>query len=125
MRNWRTLGESDKEGNAQNWFYLGLILLGVFAVLIVTRASPVVLTLISLAYLAYLIAWYFTAGRLQIKYVEKKYEDSYPRKPWGMALFVGITIFAAYVVVLRLVAPECTKVSVLNPYTNQIEWRCR
>ena len=87
MLNWRALGESEREETSRKWFYLSIALL-VFYVLLALlmgneKASEGISRLIAFVFL---LTWYISSGRPQVKYVKERFGTDYTRKPWGKAL---------------------------------------
>lgn len=100
MLNWRALGEPEKAAASQRWFFGSLavfgfcVLLGVFM-----EESKAADALTRLLGFTLLVTWYFVSGRSQAKYVKAKFGDSYPRKPWGKALLIGVGGMVGFFVV--------------------------
>lgn len=91
MLNWRALGEPEKAASAQSWFYISLAMLAVYVLMGVfmddSKASDGAAGGLGSLFL---IAWYFSVGRAQSKYVREKFGSSYARKPWGKVLLIGV-----------------------------------
>lgn len=103
MLNWNALGLQDRAVLSRKWFYATLsilgaeLLVGLLSILIpipYLNDSDVVDNGISAVALGTLFAWYFLSGRHQIRFVEEKYGNNYPRMPWQKPLLIcfGATI---------------------------------
>lgn len=91
LLNWRALEKPDKAAFARVWFVVGLIVL---VVAMVTEWGGVLLL--------YLLLWYFAAARGQAKYVKERFGDSFPRRPWGKPLMIGLAAWLGFAVVATL-----------------------
>lgn len=104
MRNWRALGEPDKAATAKVWFYASLGLLIAYPVIgVVGGDTNGANGLARSLGLAFLFAWYFSAGRAQAKYVKDRFGSTYDRKPWLKTLLCGVAAVAGYFVVAALI----------------------
>lgn len=95
MLNWRALGETEKASSARNWFFL---LLGLAVVLSILDIACAIQTPAHVGVLL-LVAWWYASGRIQHTYVKQKFGKTFPRKPWGKPLAIGVASVTAYVVV--------------------------
>ena len=104
MLNWRTLGEHVKASSAQSWFYASLLILFIsFLMGMFVSDAEVLYSIIWWLSILYLIAWYFAAGRSQVKYVKAKFGKNYPKKPWGQALLIAVgALIGCWVVAFAL-----------------------
>ena len=105
--NWRTLGEPEKEKSAMGWFYFSLAMIGVYFLMVhigvfMEKPEEVDGAARGLSIL-YLLVWYFSAGRVQAKYVKEKFGSSYPRRAWGKPLLIGVAAFIGFFVLALLV----------------------
>lgn len=107
MLNWRALGEPERAATAKGWVVASFILL---ALSLAPIQSEEVDRLLRFVNLAYLLGWYFSTGRAQVRYVKARFGASYPKKPWGKPLllaFGGLLALVALSVGLSfLVAPS-------------------
>ncbi len=98
MKNWQSIGDTEKARTAQNWLFISILM-------VVVSVIPVIGGLI---YLIYLIIWYYACNRKQIKFVKKTWENTYPHKAWlGKPLLFGLVIHIVlllYLVLLNSVA---------------------
>lgn len=96
--NWRTLGESEKEKSAMGWFYFSLAMLGVYlliGVLFMEKPEEADGAARGVGFL-YLLVWYFSAGRVQARYVKEKFGSSYSRRAWGKPLLIGVAAIIGF-----------------------------
>lgn len=94
MLNWRALGESEKAASSQNWFYVSLGMLAIYALMgvFMDDSKAAVEGIRGLGFL-FLIVWYFSSGRAQNNYIKEKFGSSYIKKPWGKVLLIGVAAF--------------------------------
>jgi len=89
-KNWATLGDAEQAKKSMYWVYAG------FAFLVLCLFLPD-----EVGYapgLIFLVAWYFTAGRKQMKHVKEKLNNDYERKPWRAPMkfaVIGLAVFIA------------------------------
>lgn len=102
--NWRTLGEPEKEKSAMGWFYFSLVMLLLYVFMGLFMVDPEKADGASrgLGFI-YLIVWYFSVGRAQAKYVKAKFGSTYPRRPWGKPLLIGVAAFIGFIVAAGIV----------------------
>lgn len=81
MKNWQAIGEVEQAKTAKTWFIVSALLL------------PSSFMTASVGFI-YLVAWYFFWQRKQARYVQARWDDSYPRRPWGKPLAVAFTLLA-------------------------------
>jgi len=101
--NWRALGEHERARASMSWFYVGLGLLAFLAFL--AFLGIVGFYIGPLAGLVYLLAWYFSSARVQVKRVKQRYGDSFPRKPWRKSLLIATGAGVGYLAIVKLVVP--------------------
>lgn len=110
MKNWQALGEPEKARQAKGWMIGSIVYLviatGLAAVLPETRNVD---ALMRSAGLAMLLAWYFSSGRAQQKYVKERFGKDYARRGWGKPIgytvLVFLGLFAAAMVVALFADP--------------------
>jgi hypothetical protein len=93
--NWMTLNEPERARSAKAWFYVSLVMTGIYGLLFVVGVDQQAVRYLALLYL---VTWYFANGRPQARYVKEKYGKDYPRKPWGKPLLIAVALFVAYFV---------------------------
>jgi len=104
MLNWRALGQAQKADDARGWFIVSLAMLAVYILIGVFAADAKVADGLSRAVgFAYLLIWYFAAGREQAKYVKEKWGKDYPRRGWGRPILIAIGAFIGYFLVAVLI----------------------
>lgn len=92
-RNWRSLGEMEKEKSALAWVYGGLAFLlalpflGHGILLENPRFQGNPWTSLSFGFL---LVWYFASGKSQAKYVKECYGEALPRNSWWIPIVAGI-----------------------------------
>jgi hypothetical protein len=92
MRNWRALGEPDKAATARVWFYASLALLIAYPVIgVVGGDTDGAKGLTRSLGLAFLLTWYFSAGRAQARYVKDKFGAAYDRN-FVVAALIGVVL---------------------------------
>src|SRR6059036_2859949 len=67
--NWMTLNEPEKARSAKVWFYVSLVMIGIYMLLPLVGVDKIVGCCLALLYLP---IWYFAAGRPQVRYVKEK-----------------------------------------------------
>jgi len=103
MRNWRALGEPQKAAASQAWFYAGLGYLTLAMLSGVSTDSKAIDGTIRALGIGLLIAWYFSSGRVQAKYVKAKFGSDYLHKPWGKVLLLAFGVMFGYFVLAMIV----------------------
>ncbi len=93
-RNWKALGEPKKARASYIWFAFGLCFLMGNSV-----AKAFFMEIRYFSYLGFflLIAWYFLLGRSQNTYVQSRFGNDYPRKPWFKPLAIAFLSLVFYV----------------------------
>jgi hypothetical protein len=101
MKNWQALGDAQKAATSKTWaglslaFMIGLVLLGAFL-----PESKALDQFSRIAGLAFLLAWYFSHGKLQVAHVKQRFGKTYPRRGWGKPLgYALLVIFGIFAVV--------------------------
>jgi len=87
MLNWRALGEPQRAAIARGWVVASFILL---AFSLAPIHSEEVDRLLRLVNVVYVLGWYFSAGRAQVRYVNARFGTSYPKRPLGMPLLIAL-----------------------------------
>lgn len=92
-KNWKSLGEKKKSEKSMLWVYLGCLI--IFLILIVPEFGKYG----SGIGILWLLSWYFTSSKAQIKYVKEKYNDKYDKKGWLKPIITAIGIFFALIII--------------------------
>lgn len=99
MKNWQTMGDSDKAAQNKGWL-IGTLCFYVLT-LVLTLAFPESKLMDSMqraAGLGLLIGWYYHVGKWQQATVLARYGKDYPRKGWlkplGMAVLMLVALVA-------------------------------
>lgn len=104
MVNWRALGEPDKAASSKNWLFVSLGMLSVYVLMGVYMDDSKVAGVLSRGIgFIFLLIWYLSSGRAQIKYVKEKLQTTYPRKPWSKVLLIGLVATFGFYFVAALV----------------------
>lgn len=105
MHNWRVLGDEEKAAQAKGWMLVSI------AVFVVTLVASVVLPdsrqfdrIERSVGMGLLFAWYFTAARVQQKYVKEQFGKDYPRKGWGKPIGTALLVLLGVFCVLFVIA---------------------
>lgn len=85
-KNWVELGQPDKAKTNKKWAIGVIIFLVIFALLPSIRMLDLIGRGIALILL---IMWYFSQGRVQVKFVKEKYGQEYENKKWTLPLLIG------------------------------------
>jgi len=96
-KNWTTLGDLDQAKKSMYWVYAG------FAVIVLCLFLPD-----EVGYapgFIFLVAWYLTAARKQMKYVKDKLNNEYERKPWRAPMKFAVIGLAIFMVVAWIASP--------------------
>ncbi len=104
MKNWEALGDNDKAKSSKTWFI-----------------SSIILSILGLGFFV-LVAWYFSIGKKQAKYVKEKFGDRYTRKSWGAPLLIGFSVFIVCIF-LTLLIPENNPQQQKANQVNEIDWK--
>jgi hypothetical protein len=103
MLNWQALGEPEKSAASKTWFHVSLGMLALALLLSVMMDDKQADAAVRAIGFAFLMAWYFSSGREQGKYVKEKFGSHYPRRPWGKALLGGVGGIFVYFLVAVVV----------------------
>ena len=104
MKNWEALGDNDKAKSSKSWFI-----------------SSIILSILGLGFFV-LVAWYFSIGKKQTKYVKEKFGDRYTRKSWGAPLLIGFSVFIVCIFLILLI-PENNHQQQKANQVNEIDWK--
>ena len=100
MRNWQALGETENAASARAWFYVSLGMLGVYILMGVFMSDSDAADGAARGLgVAFLLAWYFSSGRVQVKFVKQRFGKNYSKKPWGKALLIAIGGIVGYLTI--------------------------
>lgn len=98
-RNAESLGRADEAKANKVWFYISIIfLVGVIFLSLVLPTIPDLA--LNAASLSLLLAWYFSAGKKQVKYVKEKLQDRYEKKHWTKPLLIAFACLVLVFVVI-------------------------
>lgn len=99
MRNWQALGEEAKAKASWYWVLATIALFVlIMVVAFVLPESHFLNKLSDRSGFAILLAWYFTNGREQPKFVAERFGKAYPRRPWAAPLAIGFAAIIAFIV---------------------------
>jgi hypothetical protein len=115
---WRALGESKRAAQSITWCYAGVMLFSFYLVIrLLTLISPGLATdaaridtMTSISAIAFLLIWYFTSARAQVRYVKDRYGASYVRRAWMKPLLIAIACNLGYRTVFFLIGFFCAAV---------------
>ena len=96
--NWQALQRTDEAARSRTWFVVSVVVLVASMVSsIVMPASDGSLRIVGLVWL---LVWYFTAARTQVRYVKQELADDYIHRAWWrpLLLAVGVVIATMFVV---------------------------
>lgn len=96
-KNWQALNRSDKARTSMVWAYLGLALLGV-AIFVPDRTARSIS-------IGFLVGWYFSSAREQVKYVKGELNGIYQKRGWGKPLGLALLALIAYAIVVTATLP--------------------
>lgn len=96
MMNWQALGEPEKSAASRKWFIASIGMLALVLLLSVVMTDKQADAAVRAIGFAFLMAWYFSSGKEQSRYVKDKFGTHYPRRPWGMALLGGVGGIVVY-----------------------------
>lgn len=111
-KNWTNLDEPEEAKKSMYWVYAGFVFLVVILFLPDdVGAAP--------GYI-YVLAWYFTSGKKQAKYLKEKHID-YKKKSWGKPLLFGFIGVVLYVIFGMMIVDggsdvDCVKEATMNGY---------
>lgn len=103
MRNWQTLGDTDKANQSRSWAIGSIILLvvaGVSGVLFPEAGADLIARAVGLGLL---IGWYTALGKKQVELVRDCYGTTYPRRSFLPPIAITIGIFAAAMIAIFFV----------------------
>jgi hypothetical protein len=104
MKNWETLGQSDKASTSKKWVVANLVFLAFAALIsILVSESKGLDVLTRFAGVGLLIGWYYAIGKSQQAYVLGHFGKSYPRRGWSKPLFAALGILMGFIVVIFIV----------------------
>lgn len=91
MKNWQALGEPERAASSRNWAVIGFVfmLLVVLATVFLAESRSADALIRAFA-LAFLLSWYFSAAKHQVRFVENRFGKTYPRRPWKIPLLLGL-----------------------------------
>jgi len=106
--NWRALGDKEREEASMTWvFGAGALVLLKILIEVVTPPGYSQGDKIShLLEYAFLLAWYFTSGRTQARFVKEKFGKSFTHKSWRKPLLMGLAGFGVYILLMIAIAAE-------------------
>jgi len=105
MKNWRSLGESQKAEGSRRWIFISLVLiLGASLASGLLPDSKALDGASRALGLVLLFAWYFSSARAQAAYVKQRYGKAYPRRGWAKPLSWAFGALIAFFVVVFVVA---------------------
>ena len=106
--NWRALGDKEREEASMTWvFGAGALVLLKILIEVVTPPGYSQGDKIShLLEYAFLLAWYFTSGRTQARFVKEKFGKSFTHKSWRKPLLMGLAGFGIYILLMIAIAAE-------------------
>lgn len=85
------------------WAYFSLFILAAYALMgFFMRGSATARGVAQDLALANLLIWYFSAGRAQAKYVEKKFGVGYWHRPWAKTLLAATAALVGYLMFLSV-----------------------
>ncbi|MCG2584282.1 hypothetical protein [Massilia sp. TS11] len=97
MRNWEAMNDPKAAMLARRWFQASLAVLAMNLLLgMVFEESRAIDAFLRLFGLAYLLTWYFSHGRVQVRHVQDVYGDDYVRQPWGRVFGYALLGVLAY-----------------------------
>jgi hypothetical protein len=105
MKNWETLGETEKAAAAKVWVIVALALLFVLPLAVVLIPALRGLQVLTNVFgLVLLISWYSSSGRPQARYVKERFGKDYPRKSWGKPLLIALGATVSYFFAVGILA---------------------
>jgi len=98
--NYKAMGLSKEAKKSMEWFYIGIAVM--LSPILLSAVFPVAGFIVALiAYVIYLISWYFLSARKQHGVVMAAYGKNYERQPWGKILAIGIAAQIVWQAALR------------------------
>jgi heme/copper-type cytochrome/quinol oxidase subunit 2 len=84
--NWKALGQEDKISSSRIWLIISILVFLTQIIWIPLLGFP------------YLLIWYFVFVKEQVKYVDERWKNEYPRRSWLYPLLMGLSgIFVLFV----------------------------
>ena len=109
MKNWEALGLPEKAAKSKQWM-IGAAAVAL-SLVFSTRLSQGpdapgdgASWVVELAGIALLVSWYYSNGKAQPIYVQKRFGKDYPRRDWWMVLFLFHVVAGGLVLVVILLA---------------------
>ena len=105
MKNWDALGEPAKAAGAKAWATATLVL-----IVALTSASAMLPDSKALDAASrgigpiLLLAWYFSSGRSQARFVKERFGAAYPRKGWTRPLLIAVGIAVGFFAIVFVIA---------------------
>jgi len=96
-KNWENLGDAAKSKKSMYWVYGGFALF--FLCLFLPGAVPTAMGFL------FLVAWYVTTSRKQIKHISNTLNDDYERKSWAAPLMFAGFGLVVYVLIAWIASP--------------------
>ena len=99
MRNWQALGEEAKAKASWYWVLatIALFVLIMVVAFLLPESHPLN-RVADRSGIAILLAWYFTNGREQPKFVAERFGKTYPRRGWAAPIAIGFAAVLAFIV---------------------------
>lgn len=109
-KNWIVLGDEKKAKQSMYWVYGGIAVL-ILSILLPDQIGKVI-------GVGYLLAWYFSSAKQQVKHVKQDLNNAYERKGWAKPLGIAIAILLTFILVAGIAAtkfdPELQQESALT-----------
>ena len=113
--NWRTLGKPERAKANMMWVWGTLVFLAINVGIVFVPDSDAAVQSMRMVGLSLLLAWYFSQGQSQSKYVKESLGDDYVKKSWGRPLLIGVAGIGAYFAVVLFFV-----VAVYKPDPNEL-----
>ena len=110
-KNWKELNEWDEAKKSMMWVYFGFLFIIVSVYLPENYRFPLGFS--------FLIAWYFTSGKKQIKYFKEK-GINYQKKSWGKPILISLiclTIYYAVFIISDYVPQRSPSIRIIDNKT--------
>ncbi len=106
MKNWQSLGESQKASESRDWFYASILYFVTlsFISLLLSNAKELGLMLWALQVII-LITWYMSTGRMQNKYLKDRGISTYVRRGWLWPLLITAALYVSLHPILKTLTP--------------------
>ena len=105
MKNWEALGDLGRARSNRYWMIATIAIFvasGISSTLMPeSKALDASTRLIGITLL---LVWYFTVGKFQATFVKERFGTTYPRRGFGLPIFVAIACMIGLVVLLVIVA---------------------